>query len=64
MGHYDCPLCGEYACLRTCITQPVEVEPDNVAWLKAKIKEASDNADLVSFEDYTAMLKHWEATYG
>tara|TARA_B110000211_G_C13972438_1_gene505591 strand:- start:509 stop:682 length:174 start_codon:yes stop_codon:yes gene_type:complete len=57
MSHYDCPLCGEYGCLRTC-------KPDNVAWLKAKIKEASDNADLVSFEDYTAMLKHWEAEHG
>jgi len=32
----------------------------NIEWLKAMIKEASNNADLKSFEAYTELLEHWE----
>lgn len=58
MGHYDCPLCGDYGCLRTCVPlNPVE-------WIKGKIKEASDEADYTSFKNYTDMLANWETLHG
>jgi len=31
-----------------------------IEWCKRKIKEASDNADLESFEAYTRLLEDWE----
>ena len=30
-----------------------------VEWCNKKIKEASENADLESFEAYTELLKQW-----
>ena len=61
MGHYDCPLCGEYGCLRTCRTQP---EPNAIEWLQGKIKTASDEADYTAFANYTAILENWEMLHG